>query len=130
MHWICRCIRANFNEIILLLNPDVLCLHETFLKKNGNTDFKGYSVYNTIHAMWERASEGSTILANSKLQHSKMNLNIELQVVAIRVTVHKVIIICSVYLPPISKYIPKSKSKLKLDKFISQLPFPYLLTRL
>lgn len=43
IHWNCRGLRVNFNEILLLLanlNPAVLCLQETFLKENDNIKFK------------------------------------------------------------------------------------------
>ena len=125
VHWNCRGLRANFNDILLLLTtltPAVLCLQETFLKGNDTLTFKDYSSYNHIHSQCDRASGGSTILVNSKLPHSVINLNTDIQAVAIRVTVHKVITVCSVYIPPNSDI-----NKSKLDDLVNQLPTPYII---
>ena len=125
VHWNCRGLRTNFNEILLLLttlSPAILCLQETFLKGNETLTFKDYDSYNHIHLQCDRASGGSTILVNSKLPHSVVNLNTDIQAVAIRVTVHKVITVCSVYIPPNSDI-----NKSKLDDLVNQLPTPYIL---
>ena len=125
LQWNCRGLKSNFNEILLLLttlNPAILCLQETFLKENDTFDFKGYKSYNHIHTMCDKAAGGSTILVDSRIPHSKINLNSELQAVAIRVTLHKVMTICSVYLPPNSNI-----HKSTLNDLVEQLPTPYII---
>ena len=39
IQWNCRGLKANFNELLLLLTglcPSIICLQETFLKPNDN----------------------------------------------------------------------------------------------
>ena len=112
IQWNCRGLKANFNEILLLLtafNPSIFCLQETFLKENDHTTFKDYTLYNHICKTGERASGGSTIMVDSRLPHSQIPLNTNMQAVAVRVTLHRVIAVCSVYIPPNSKIDKKQK---------------------
>ena len=125
IQWKCRGLRANFNEILLLISkftPSVLCLQETFLKQSDNINLNDYTLYNFIHTNCERASGGSTIMVNSRLPHSQIKLTTNLQAVAIRVTLHKVMTICSVYLPP-----NKKTSRKQIEDLVSQLPTPYII---
>ena len=49
VHWNCRGLKPNYNEILLLLSllkPAVFCLQETFLKQEDNINFKGFNLYN------------------------------------------------------------------------------------
>ena len=105
IQWNCRGLKANFNEILPLLtafNPSIVCLQETFLKENDHTTFKDYTLYSHICKTGERASGGSTIMVDSRLPHSQTPLNTNMQAVAVRVPLHRVITVCSVYIPPIS----------------------------
>ena len=125
IQWNCRGLKANFNEILLLLtafNPSIFCLQETFLKENDHTTFKDYTLYNHICKTGERASGGSTIMVDSRLPHSQIPLNTNMQAVAVRVTLHRVITVCSVYIPPNSKI-----DKKQLEDLTSQLPTPFIL---
>ena len=103
IQWNCRGLRANYNEILLLLtkfNPSVVCLQETFLKQTDNVLFKNYAVFNYISNQGDKASGGTSIVINNRFPHSQVNLNTPLQAVAVSVTLHKTITICSIYLPP------------------------------
>ena len=43
VHWNCRGLKPNYNEILLLLSllkPSVFCLQETFLKQEDNKTLK------------------------------------------------------------------------------------------
>jgi len=47
--WNTRGLQANREELNTLLsnfNPILVCLQDTFLNPNENTDFKNYSFYN------------------------------------------------------------------------------------
>ena len=124
IQWNCRGLQANYNEILLLMskyNPALLCLNETFLKGTDNVTFKKISMYNFINNS-ERASGGSSIIVNNAFPHRQILLDSNLQAVAISVTLHRPISICSIYIPP------KSKINLEdLDNLIGQLPQPFLL---
>ena len=92
----------NFIEITLLVQdflPVAFCLQETHLKKNDNINLKNYSVYSTYVDENERAAGGSTILVRDNILHSYVNLNTDLQAVAVRITLDKTVTLCSVYIP-------------------------------
>ena len=68
IQWNCRGLKANFNELLLLLTglcPSVICLQETFLKPTDNLNIRGYTLYNHIHRAGDRASGGSYIPVRS-----------------------------------------------------------------
>ena len=125
IQWNCRGLKANYNEILGLLkdfNPSVLCLQETLLKDSDNISFKNYSIFNYIFNNRDRAAGGSSVVISNRVPHSQVNLNTPLQAVAVRVTLHKTITVCSVYLPP---NIPIQHDD--LNNLIKQLPEPFIL---
>ena len=84
--------------------------------------YKNYSLYNRIANENQKASGGSSILVKSNVPHRQIDINSNLQAVAVNVTLSKSITICSLYLPPHCKF-----SKHDLENIINQLPRPYLL---
>ena len=125
LQWNCRGLKANYNEILILttlLSPTVFCLQETFLKTTDNINFKKFSLYNHIATENQKASGGLSILVKSNVPHRQIDINRNLQVVAVNVTLSKSITICFLYLPPHCKV-----SKHDLENLINQLPRPYLL---
>ena len=103
IQWNCRGLKANFNELLLLLTglcPYIICLQETFLKLTDNLNIRGYTLYNNIHQSGDRASGGSSIVVNICVPQSLIPLYTNLQAVAVKVTLHKTIHVCSLYLPP------------------------------
>ena len=102
IQWNCRGLRPNFDELSLLIqnhNPIAVCLQETFLKDTDNISMRGFNLYHKFYDA-ERASGGVSILVNENIPQSVVALNTNLQAVAVRVTGHKAITICSIYLPP------------------------------
>jgi exonuclease III len=96
IQWNCRGLKVNFIEITLLVQaflPVAFCLQETHLKKSDNINLKNYSVYSTYVDEDERAAGGSTILVRNNVLHSYVNLNTDLQAVAVRITLDKTIIL-------------------------------------
>ena len=69
-------------------------------------------------------SGGVSILVNENVPQSIVTLSTNLQAVAVKVTAHKTITLCSVYLPPRNhfKFNPKD-----LQSVIDQLPSPFIL---
>ena len=115
-------IITKFLILTTLLSPTAFCLQETFLKTTDNINFKDYSLYNHIATENQKASGGSSILVKSNVPHRQIDINSNLQAVVVNVTLSKSITICSLYLPPHSKF-----SKQDLENLINQLPRPYLL---
>ena len=127
LQWNCRGLKANFNELLILttlFSPNVICLQETFLKTTDNTSFKHYNMYNYIATDNQIASGGTSILVKSNVPHRRIDINSNLQAVAVNVTLSKSITICSVYLPPHCNF-----SKHDLENLLKQLPSPYILLR-
>ncbi len=57
-------------------------------------------MYSTYVDEDERAACRSTILVRDNILHSYVNLNTDLQAVAVRITLDKTITLCSIYIPP------------------------------
>ena len=125
LQWNCRGLRANYNEILLLLSnysPAVLALQETHLKESDDVSLKNYSLFNFISTDNRRASGGASLAISNRVIHSQIHLNTPFQAVAARVTLHKSVSVCSVYLPPNDTVDP-----LDLENLIKQLPEPFIL---
>ena len=98
IQWNCRGLRPNFDELSILIvkhNPQ-----ETFLKDTDNITVWGFNLYHKCQETENRASVGVSILVNENVPQSIVTLNTNLQAVAVKVTAHKTITLCSVYLPP------------------------------
>ena len=87
IQWNCRGLKANFNELLLLLTGlcPIICLQETFLKPGDNLDIRGYTLYNHIHQAGDRAFGGSSIILNDSTPQSQIQLNTNLRDVEIPV---------------------------------------------
>ena len=79
-------------------------------------------MFNYICPDGQRASGGTSIMVKSSVPHSQFDLNINLQAVAVNVTLSKKVTICSIYLPP-----NDTLSKHSLVNLIDQLPHPFML---
>ena len=77
IQWNCRGLKANFNELLLLLTGlcPVICLQETFLKPSDNLDIRGYTLYNHIHQAGDKASGGSSVILHNSIPQSQIQLN-------------------------------------------------------
>ena len=125
VHWNCRGLKPNYNEILLLLSllkPSVFCLQETFLKQEDNINFKGFNLYNYIYTAGQKPSGGNSILVHSSYPQREIKLSTDLQAVAVSVSLEKEITICSLYIPP--NFTLHSQH---LNSLLEQLPSPYLL---
>ena len=127
LQWHIRGLQANKEELDMLLShthPSIVSLQETFLKKNKVITFKGYSCYHSYATeVNDVAHGGSAILVTSSTPHRQLNLQTCLQAVAIRVTCHKTITVCSIYLPPSMVF-----NSSDFYDLLQQLPPPILIT--
>ena len=101
LQWNCRGLKANYEETLLLLKdyePAALCLQETHLKDTDNVSIRNYTAFNTFSANNERAAGGVSIFINNNAPHSHIPLNTNLQAVAVSITLHRVITLCSILL--------------------------------
>ena len=103
IQWNCGCLKANFNELLLLLTglcPSIICVQETFLKPTDNLNIRGYTLYNHIHQSGDRASGGSSIVVNNSVPQSLISLNTNLEAVAVKVTLHTKLFMYVLYIYP------------------------------
>ena len=106
----------NRYETLAKHNPLAVCLQETFLRDTDN--------YPKCQETENRASEGVSSFVNENVPQSIVTLNTNLQAVAVKVTAHKTITLCSVYLPPRNHFNFNPKD---LQSVIDQLPSPFIL---
>ncbi len=78
-----------------------------------------YTMYNAYDTQCDRAAGESSILVRQGTIHSVISLKTKLQAVAVRLTLHRAITLCSVYMPP--------SYQLKLDRLVDQFPTPFIL---
>ena len=125
IQWNCCGLKANFNELLLLLTglcPSIICLQETLLKPNNNLNIRVYTMYNHIHLTCDRASGGSSIVINNSVPQSLIPFNTNLQAAVVKVTLHKTIHVCFIYLPPGDRF-----NMADIEHLISQLPKPFII---
>ena len=100
IQWNCRGLHANRSDLELLdqkYNPAVICLQET--KSARSLSFKGHVEYfkpGTLDAMG-RAYGGVAIYVKDGLPQSNIQLQTNLQAIAIKVTLDTTFTICSLY---------------------------------
>ena len=124
IQWNCRGLRNNFEELQQLIaynNAIAACLQETFLKVDEQITLRGYTAYNKV-GDGERAAGGSSVFIKNSIPHKEIDLNTQLQAVAVSISLHKTITLCSLYLPP-SQPVRKDS----LTNLLAQLPSPVLL---
>ena len=118
-------MHAYIHSILLLLTglcPSFICLQETFLKPSDNLNIRDYILYNHINQAGDRASGGSSVIINNSVPQSQIPVNNNLQAVAVIVTLHKTIHVCSIYLPPGDRF-----NIADLEHLLAQLPKPFII---
>ena len=103
LQWNCRSIKANFEELNLILNkqkPVAVCFQETFLKDSDRFNLKYHSCYVKHCSDNDKASGGVAVIVNNCVPHHPLRLDYTLQAVAISISLNKTITLFSVYLPP------------------------------
>ena len=121
IQWNVRGLRANFEELRLLCNqynPQAVAVQECQLRKDNIIDLTVFSGI-TKSSSGDNATGGVTLYINKSVLFSEIELNTDLQAVAVRVSAKKTL---TVYLPP-SLDINFSD----LEHLIQQLPAPFVL---
>ena len=124
IQWNCRGIRANYEELLLLLNKynlKVVCIQGTFLKDKNQLNIKHFQSYNHLYKDRYRTSGGVSIIVWKDILQQQININSELQVI-VKTTLHKPVNICSIYISPHDPINGK-----KLNKLVEIIPKPHIL---
>ena len=118
LQWNCRGLANSHPELCILsqqYNPVAICLQETHIADVNKASFKGYAPYHRLDTSHERACGGSSIFI-----HSPVQLNTNLQAVAVKITLS--FTICSLYCPP-NSYIDSND----LEHLLSQIHGPVMM---
>ena len=124
IQWNIRGLRANYKDLEILCkekDPSAICLQETMLQEKINISLTKYNILRK-DSKSDSANGGVALFINQSFLFSEVALDTPLQAVAARVSLHKTITICSLYLPP-----GTNVNKQDLVHLISQLPPPYII---
>lgn len=123
VQWNCNGFFCNLAEIQMLktnIDPEIICLQETHLKTNQTTKLTGYEVIRKDRDH-NHASGGVGILIKDDRYWTQINLNTDLEAVAIELQNTAKITICNIYIPPNRPY-----SYQEIENLIRQLPKPFI----
>ena len=72
IQWNCRGLKANYNEILILMSlfsPSVICLQETFLKQSDNVSFGDFKMFNYIFVPMVRGHREGLLSWLNQMSH-------------------------------------------------------------
>ena len=95
-------------------------MQETLLQDTDNIDFRGLTLLNTFSGIGPHG--GSSILIRQGVLHSPLNLTTNLQAVAVPLTLHVAVTLCSLYIPP-----SHNIQQRELDSIVNELPAPFII---
>lgn len=125
IQWNCNGFLSHLDEIKLILskiNCLAICIQESRFRSNCYTNLKNFKCFYKNVDSTSIAHGGVCIYLNNNIDGEEIQLNTELQVVAIKVKFPIKCIICSIYLPG-----SEGISRADLDSLISQFDHPYIL---
>ena len=96
-------------------------MQECQLRKDEIINLTGFSGI-TKSSPGENATEGVTLYINKSVLFSEIELDTDLQAVAVRVSAKKTLSVCNVYLPP-----SVDVNFSDLEHLIEQFPAPFVL---
>lgn len=117
-----RTRRPDLNLLMSKYNTIALCLQETMCLTDNQAIIRGYTIYHRPRTDGSRASGGVITAIQSEVDSKRIDLNTNLEAVAVQVGAPLNANILNVYLPP-GGHITKEEIK----KLISQVPEPFLL---
>lgn len=108
------------NLLISYQNPSILAIQEKRFKQN---QFKNLCNYNIFFKNRNEAAGGVAIYIKSDIHAVQIQIQSQLEVVAVKITTDKTITICNLYIPPTPFTIDKSD----IENIISQITPPFIL---
>ena len=125
LQWNCRGLRSRAEELKVLMrdcNPDVICLQEVQLGSEPYNPGLNYDMFCSAPPPGFRAHGGVAIIVSKSMQYSRLNLDTDLQAIALKVVLDREITVCSIYLPPKCNF-----TKHDIQSLLCQLPLPFFL---
>ncbi|GBO16985.1 hypothetical protein AVEN_48016-1 [Araneus ventricosus] len=112
---------SDLKDILNSYQPACVALQETHLKPENSFRLHGYTVFRKDHPA-NRASGGVALLISNNIPSSLLTLNTPFQAIAAQIFTHKLITVCSLYLPP-NTHIDQTN----LNNLMLQLPEPFVI---
>ena len=122
LQWNIRGLGANRPSLEILMNesrPGIVALQDTQSQDSKLYKFKGFQEYTKLNPT---SKGGVATLISRQLLCSEVPLNTHLQAVATRVSLHRPITVCNVYLTPSQQI-----NKTEIEELLDQLQAPVLL---
>ena len=123
LQWNIRGLQGNLEHLHLLIRsflPAVLVLQETLSYSGRPCSINGYKPSAVLPV--SVGCRGVSIYTHNSVLTSPVQLNTNLNAVAVRVSLHKTVTVCSIYLSPSVIILTED-----LEHLIQQLPKPFLL---
>ena len=124
IYWNCQGYRSKNQELRLLLselNPKCVCLQESMLGLNIIKSPKNYSIEQLLTPTTD-AGTGLVTLVHKKIAYTRLNINTNLQVIAIQLKLSQLFTVCNIYINP-----DYPLNKRTIQDLINQLPEPYII---
>ena len=125
VQWNCRGLLRNLDDVEFLLGehqPLALCLQETHLNAKHKNFLRRYQVFRKDREDASVSAGGVAVVVQKHLPCCAITLNTALEAVAVRLLFHKVVTLCSLYIPP-----SFTLSTNDFNALLHQLPEPFLL---
>lgn len=116
---------AELQHIISKIDPLFICIQETRFAKDQIGKLRNYNTYQKNRTDATIASGGVAIFSKNNIACEQLDLNTELEAIAIRTYMYnyKRVTICCLYLPPNVNFTSQ-----QLENLITQLPTPFIVT--
>ena len=98
-------------------------MQETHFKDSDDVNIRGFDHYfkTCMSEVDGRATGGCSIFVKKGIPHGVLELDTELQAVAVKVSLYKTITVCNVYIPP-----RFNVAQSDIDNLVNHLPAPFL----
>ena len=104
IQWNLQSLKTKFSNLKLIIDeylPICICVQETLAHINKISTISGYNICHSVPVRNDGHERGASIIVNKNINFTRISLNTNLQVVAIKIYLDKEYTICSLYLPHI-----------------------------
>lgn len=125
IQWNCNGLATHLDEINIMINRFdclALCIQETRFRQNSETNLKNFTCYYKNNYTGTIAHGGVCIYLNNMFKGEIVNINSQLQVIAVKIKFPMQFIICSIYISGSETF-----SENNLANILSQFDCPFLL---
>ena len=126
IQWNCRGLKANYSDFDILLkvlSPAAICLQETLQSDTNVIKLRHYVQYVKNSVKQDGSPQGGvSVIVRNDIPHSQLSLTTTLQATAVRITLHRTITLCSIYISP-----SDTCNQHDLADLLTQLPPPIVL---